>query len=89
MLLLPVLDLSEFDPEHLPADLEKAKSWCSGEEDPYGGWRKNKKGVTLLPEHLVEPVMKHWYETTRYKGFFNHLYQPGSQVPEFLSPCEK
>ena len=27
---------------------------------------KNKKGVILLPEHLVEPVIKHLHEATHY-----------------------
>lgn len=51
MPLVPVLDLSQFDPEYSTADLEKAKSWGFGEENPDGGCRKNKKGVTLLSGH--------------------------------------
>ena len=61
MPLVPVLDLSQFDPGYLTA-----KGWGFDEEGPDSGWRKNKKGVILLPEHLVEPVMKHLHEAIHY-----------------------
>ena len=66
MPVVPLLDLSQFDPEYLTADLEKAKSWGSDQEGADSRWRKNKKGSILLPEHLVEPVMKHLHEATHY-----------------------
>ena len=66
MPLVPVLASSQFDLEYLTADLEKAKSWGFDEEGPYNEWRRNKKGVLLLFEHLVEPVMKHLHEATHY-----------------------
>ena len=66
MPLVPVLDLSQFDPEYLSADLEKAESWGFDEEGVHNGWRKNKKGVILLPEHLVYPVINHLHDTTHY-----------------------
>ena len=47
MLLVPVLDLSQCDPEYLTADLEKAKGWGFDEEGPDSGWKKHKKGATL------------------------------------------
>lgn len=53
MPLIPILDLSQFDPEYLMADLEKTKSWGLGEENPNGGGIKNKKGVTLLWKHSL------------------------------------
>ena len=59
MLLVLVLDLSQYNPEYLSTDLEKAERWGFDEEGTDSGWRKNNKGVILLPEHLVEPVMKH------------------------------
>ena len=62
----PVLDLSQFDPEYLSADLEKAKSGGFDGRGADSRWRKNKKGVTLLPEHLVGPAMKHMHEAIRY-----------------------
>lgn len=37
MPLLPVLDLSHFDPEYSSAVLEKAKGWGCDEEDPDSG----------------------------------------------------
>ena len=55
MPLVPVLDLSQFDLDYSTADLEKANGWGFDEEGPDSGWRRNKKGVILLPEHLVEP----------------------------------
>ena len=33
----PVLDLSQFDPKYLTADLEKAKGWGVDEEGPDSG----------------------------------------------------
>ena len=66
MPLVPVIDLSQFDPEYLTAVLKKAESWAFDEEGTDGGWRENKKGVVLLPEHLVEPIAKHLYEATHY-----------------------
>ena len=48
MHLVPVLDLSQFDPEYLTADLEKAKGWGFDEEGPDSGWKKNMKGATLF-----------------------------------------
>ena len=48
MPLVPVLDLSQFDPEYSTADLEKAKGWGFDEEGPDSGWKKNKKGVILF-----------------------------------------
>ena len=66
MPLLPALDLSQFDPEYLTADLEKAESWGFDEEGADSGWRKDKKGALLLPEHLVEPGMKHLHGATHY-----------------------
>lgn len=56
MLLVPVLDLSEFDHEHLPSDQRKQKAEVLVKMIPVvdGG---RKKGVTLLSEHLVESVM--------------------------------
>ena len=68
MPLVPVLDLSQFDPEYLTVNLEEAESWGFDEEGTDSGWRKNNKGVILLPEHLVEPVMKHWHGATHYGG---------------------
>ena len=40
MVLVPVLDMSPFDPEHSTAVLEKAKSWGFDEEGPNSRWRK-------------------------------------------------
>ena len=48
MPLVPVLDLSQFDPELLTADLQKAESWGFDEKGADSGWRKSKKGVILL-----------------------------------------
>ena len=45
---VPVLDLSQCDPEYSTADLEKAKGWGFDEEGPDSGWKKNKKGVILF-----------------------------------------
>ena len=50
MPLVPVLDLSQFDPEYSTADLKKAKGWGFDEEGPDSRWRKNKEGAILLPE---------------------------------------
>ena len=47
MPLVPVLDLSQFDPEYSSADLEKAKGWDFN-EGPESRWKKNKKGATLF-----------------------------------------
>ena len=47
MPLVPVLDLSQCDPEYSTADLEKAKGWGFDEEGPDSGWKKHKKGATL------------------------------------------
>ena len=47
MPLVPVLALSQFDPEYSTAGLEKAQGWGFDEEGPDNGWR-NKKGVTLV-----------------------------------------
>ena len=55
MPLVPVLDLSQLDVEYSTTDLEKAKGWGFDEEGPNSRCRENKKGVILLPEHLVEP----------------------------------
>ena len=66
MPLVPVLDLSQFDPEYSTADLEKTKGLGFDEEGSDSGWRRNKKGILPLPEHLVEPVMKHLHEATHY-----------------------
>ena len=44
MPLVPVLDLSQFDPEYSSADLEKAKGWDFN-EGPESRWKKNKKGA--------------------------------------------
>ena len=35
--LVPVLDLSQFDPEYSTADLERAKGWGFDEEGPDSG----------------------------------------------------
>ena len=43
MPLVPVLDLSQFDPEDSIADLEKAKGWGFDEKGPDSRWEKNKK----------------------------------------------
>lgn len=67
MPLVPLLDLPQFDPEYSTADLEKAKSLDFGEENPNGEQRKNKKGVIVLPEYLVEPIWKHFHEATHYE----------------------
>ena len=48
MPLVPVLDLSQFDPKYLTADLEKGKGWGFDEEGPDSGWKKTKKGTTLF-----------------------------------------
>ena len=48
MPLVPVLDLSQFDPEYCTVDLEKAKGWNFDEEGPDSGWKKNKKGAILF-----------------------------------------
>ena len=48
MLLVPVLDLSQFDPEYSTADLEKAKGWGFDEEGPDSRWKKNRKGAKLF-----------------------------------------
>ena len=58
--------MSQFDPKYLTADLEKTESWGFDEEGVDSGSGKNKKGIILLPGHLVQPVMKHWYEATHY-----------------------
>ena len=47
MPLVPVLDLSQCDPEYSTADLEKDKGWGFDEEGPDSGWKKHKKGATL------------------------------------------
>ena len=88
MPLLPALDLSQFDPEYSTADLEKVKSWGFDEEGLDSGWKKNKNGLTLLPDHLVVPVMKHLHEATHYgrDPLTNYL---NSQVLEFLKPYGK
>ena len=46
--LIPVLDLSQFDPEYSTADLEKAKGWGFDEEGPNSRWKKNKKEAILF-----------------------------------------
>ena len=66
MPLAPVLDLSHFDPAYFTADLEKAESWSFDEKGADSGWKKNDKGVILLLEHLVEPIMKYLLEATHY-----------------------
>ena len=66
MPLVLVLDFSQFNTEYLTADLEKTAKIWGFDEGADSGWRKNKKGVILLPEHLVEPVMKHLYKSTHY-----------------------
>ena len=66
MPLVPVLDLSQFDPEYSTADLEKGKGCGFEEESPDSIWKKNKKGIILLPEHLVESVKKHLPEAIYY-----------------------
>ena len=66
MPLVSVLDSSQFDPAYSPADLEKAENWGFDEEGADSGWRKDKKGALLLPEHLVEPGMKHLHGATHY-----------------------
>lgn len=48
MPLVPVLDLSQFDPEYSTADLEKAKGWSVDEEHPDSQWKKNKKEAILF-----------------------------------------
>ena len=50
----------------LTAELEKAENWGFDEEGADSGWRKDKKGALLLPEHLVEPGMKHLHGATHY-----------------------
>ena len=52
----------------LTAELEKAENWGFDEEGADSGWRKDRKGVILLPEHLVKPIMKHLHEATHYVG---------------------
>ena len=48
MPLVPLLDLSQFDPEYQAADLEKAKGLGFDEEGLDSVWKENKKGVILL-----------------------------------------
>ena len=56
--LVPVPDLSQFDPEYSTADLERAESWGFREQGPESGWRRNKKVATPPAEQGVEPVTK-------------------------------
>lgn len=65
MPLLPVLDLSHFDPEYSSAVLEKAKSWDYDEEDLNSGYRKDNKRVLPLPEPY-QSQSRNVYETTHY-----------------------
>ena len=45
MPLLPVLDLSQFDPEYVTANLEKTESW-DFDEDSDNRWRRYQKRAT-------------------------------------------
>ena len=48
MPLVPVLDLSQFDPAYSTADFEKAESSGFDNEGVDSGWRKSKKGAILF-----------------------------------------
>lgn len=52
MPLVPVLDLSQFDPEYSIAGLEKATCCGFDEDGPDRRKGKNKEGVILPPEPL-------------------------------------
>ena len=64
MPLVPVLGLSQFDPEYLTADLKKAKGWGFDEEGLVADGKRIRKELYCFPEHLVESVMKHLHEAT-------------------------
>ena len=68
MPLVPVLGLSQFDPEYLTADLKKAKGWGFDEEGLVADGKRIRKELYCFPEHVVEPVVKHLHGATHYGG---------------------
>ncbi|KAF6114478.1 hypothetical protein HJG60_010472 [Phyllostomus discolor] len=66
MSLVLVLDLSKFDPKYSTADLEKVKGWVLMKKVLIANGKRIRKELYCFPEHLVEPVIKHLYETTHY-----------------------
>ena len=53
MPLVPVLDLSQFDPEYSTADLQKGKGWGFDEEGLVADGKRLRKELYCFPEHLV------------------------------------
>ena len=53
MPLVPVLDLSQFDPEYSTAELEKVESWGFDEEGLVADGKRLRKELYCFPEHLV------------------------------------
>lgn len=88
MPLVPILDLLQFDSEYSTVDSKKAWRWGFDQEGPGSGKKRNKKGVILLSEHLVEPITKHLHEVTHCArdSLTSYMKLCGSQV---LKPCGK
>lgn len=56
--LLLQIDLSEYQPKYSEKDLERAKEW-GYDVELSAGWKGNPKGIILIPEALIYPILKH------------------------------
>lgn len=77
MALIPHINLTKYHPKYSPDDLERANEWefywspnCSQDANykyTPKGWIYNKQGKVLIPEHLMEHVKSHIYQSTHFR----------------------
>ena len=64
--LLPQIDLSKYQPVYAEKDKERAKEWVFTLDRNSPGWKCNAPGTVLIPEALLDTVLKHIHDSTHY-----------------------
>ena len=63
--LLPQIELSGYQPKYSENDLGQAKEWRYSVGHP-AGWKNDTRGIILILEALLYPILKHAHESTHY-----------------------
>ena len=61
------IDLSKYQPMYSEKDKERAKEWGFTLDHNSLGWKCNAHGTVLIPEALLDTVLKHIHDSTRYR----------------------